>query len=96
MWQAQPLQTDHRAAPLAVGVALGDLRPQEQKSRSLFDDGGSHTLETHDKLNAVIDAVNLRYGKNKLYFGGAHQAMYAAPMRIAFQHLPDMEIERND
>lgn len=75
-------------APLAVGVALTALDAATHRSRNLFDDG-----HDHDRLNAVIDAINLRYGKNSLYFGGAHQALAAAPMRIAFQHIPDLEVE---
>lgn len=77
--------------PLAVGVALTALDEATHRSRSLFDDG--HAEEARDRLNAVIDAINLRYGKNSLYFGGAHAALAAAPMRIAFQHIPDLELE---
>jgi DNA polymerase-4 len=80
-----------RKVPLAVGVALTALDEAGHRSRSLFDDG--HSEEAHDRLNAVIDAINLRYGRNSLYFGGAHRALAAAPMRIAFQHIPDLEVE---
>ena len=69
---------------------LGTLREQTQQSRSLFDEPGR---QSHDRLNAVIDAVNLRYGRKSLYFAGAHEAQAAAPMRIAFQHIPDLEVE---
>jgi DNA polymerase-4 len=69
-------------------VALTALDDATHRSRSLFDDGNDH-----DRLNAVIDAINLRYGKNSLYFGGAHRALAAAPLRIAFQHIPDLDIE---
>ena len=87
LWARQPCG---KATPMAVGVSLGSLKEQTQQSRSLFDEAGQ---TSHDRLNAVLDAVNLRYGRNSLYFGGAHQALSAAPMRIAFQHIPDMEVE---
>ena len=40
-----------------------------------------------------IDAINLRYGKKSLYFGGAHRGRGAAPMRIAFSHVPELQVE---
>lgn len=90
LWRQRPRR---KAQILAVGIALTDLDDAAHQSRSLFDGDGGHNQEAHDKLNAAIDAINLRYGKNALYFGGAHQALAAAPMRIAFQHIPDLEVE---
>jgi DNA polymerase-4 len=87
LWARQP---NIESAPMATGISLGGLEEQTQQSRSLFDEP---RRLSHDRLNAVIDAVNLRYGRNSLYFGGAHQALSAAPMRIAFQHIPDLEVE---
>lgn len=87
LWRQRP----RGKRPFAVGVALGDLDDAGHRTRDLFDDG--HTQEQHERLNGVIDAINLRYGKNSLYFGGAHRALAAAPMRIAFQHIPDLEVE---
>lgn len=84
LWRAFPPEG---MQPLSVAVSLSRLDDQGHH-RSLFDE--SHA---HDKLNAVIDALNLRYGRNTLYFGGAHAALHAAPMRIAFGHIPDLEVE---
>lgn len=84
IWRAFPPEG---MQPLSVAVSLSRLDDQDHH-RSLFDE--SHA---HDKLNAVIDALNLRYGRNTLYFGGAHAALHAAPMRIAFGHIPDLEVE---
>ena len=47
----------------------------------------------HGRLNAVLDKLNMRYGKNTVYFGGAHNAVNYAPMRIAFNHIPDVSTE---
>lgn len=84
LWPQRP----RKKAPFAVGVALTALDDAAHQSRCLFDDD-----HDHDRLNAAIDAINLRYGRNSLYFGGAHQALAAAPMRIAFQHIPDLAVE---
>lgn len=57
------------------------------------------TLQTVDKyaikekLDAAGDKLNMRYGKNTVYFGGAHNALNNAPMRIAFNHIPDLHVE---
>ena len=77
--------------PQAVAIVLSRLAEAGQRVRSLFDEHRSH-----DQLNAVIDSVNLRYGRNALYFGGAHGALQAAPMRIAFNHIPDLRTEEDD
>ena len=39
------------------------------------------------------DRIARRYGRKSVYFGGAHEALAAAPLRIAFQHIPDLEVE---
>ena len=49
-------------------------------------------------FTAALNQELLLYCKSfpavdSLYFGGAHQALSAAPMRIAFGHIPDIEVE---
>jgi len=94
--------TDLRAQTQQSRGLFDDQRksPWDDQRKSLWDVDrkGTNRQEAHDKLNAVIDAMNLRYGKNTLYFGGAHQAMRsgAAPMRIAFQHIPDVALEGDE
>ncbi len=89
LWRDFPAKS--QSPPHGVAVALTQIDEQSHGSRSLFDQGRSH-----DKLNAVIDSVNLRYGRQTLYFGGAYRALNAAPMRIAFNHIPDLETESDD
>lgn len=89
LWQDFPRKGGLQ--PLAVAVALSRLDEQGHQVRSLFDEGRSH-----DKLNAIIDSLNLRYGRNTLYFGGAHSALQSAPMRIAFGHIPNLTVEGDD
>jgi DNA polymerase-4 len=89
LWRDFPGKS--QSPPHGVAVALMRLDAQAHRSRSLFD-----ADRPHDKLNAVIDAVNLRYGRQSLYFGGAYRALTSAPMRIAFNHIPDLETESDD
>jgi DNA polymerase-4 len=86
LWQGYPAAS--RIRPLAAGITLLELDTQLHQSCSLFDD-----LESRNRLNAAVDRLNMRYGMNTVYFGGAHMALMAAPMRIAFNHIPDLQIE---
>jgi DNA polymerase-4 len=47
----------------------------------------------HSALCAAMDKVNLGFGSNKVYFGGAHGALAYTPMRIAFTRIPDAATE---
>ena len=40
-----------------------------------------------------MDKLNKTYGKNTLYFAASHDAKDTAPMRIAFNRIPDVETE---
>lgn len=86
LWQEFPQIAGIR--PLAAAIVLSRLEEQGRQTRALFDAG-----RPHGRLNAIIDSINLRYGKHTLYFGGAHTALQSAPMRIAFGHIPDLETE---
>ncbi|MBS0432341.1 MAG: DNA polymerase [Proteobacteria bacterium] len=78
------------ARPLAVSVTLHRLVERTLSSGSLFGD----ERRVH-ALNRVVDRINTRYGLNKVYFGGMHEALRqdAAPMRIPFNRIPDSESE---
>jgi DNA polymerase-4 len=85
LWRQRPCT---RAEPFAVGVALTRLDSAAHRSLDLFED-----QESGERLNATLDAIAQRYGRKSVYFGGAHEALAAAPLRIAFQHIPDLEVE---
>lgn len=85
LWKKKPVS---RAKPLAVGMSLFKLTAKEKSNLSLFEEE-----QSRDALNSAIDSLNARYGKNLVYFGGAHEALDSAPMRIAFNHVPDPSIE---
>jgi DNA polymerase-4 len=79
--------------PYAVGVSFSALVTAEEAARDLFQ---IKPLENVKKLNKAIDTLNLKFGKNTIYFGGAHDALKDAPMRIAFNHIPDLVIEGDE
>lgn len=84
---------DTKHEPYAVGVSFSGLVTAEEAARDLFQ---VTPLENVKKLNKAIDSLNLKFGKNTIYFGGAHDALKDAPMRIAFNHIPDLVIEGDD
>lgn len=75
--------------PLKVSVVLDDLIPASAAPVPMFD----HTGPSRESLNASLDALNARYGKNTVYVGSAHDGRNSAPMRIAFNHIPDLETD---
>src|SRR3569832_1923880 len=85
LWQRRPPDP---GAILKVGVTLSDLVEHSQVTRDLFD-----PEDQHEPLNTVLDQINQRYGPNTLNFGGAHNSRGAAPMRIAFSHVPELQVE---
>ena len=76
--------------PLAVGVTLFGLKPVEYCTRSLFDHD-----DARQNLNKAVDNLNENFGKNAIYLGGAHHALHAAPDKIAFTHIPQIN-ERDE
>ncbi len=69
--------------PLAVGVTLYNLVPDSLHSFGIFDE------EKRTGLAKAMDKLNAKYGKTAIHFGG--MTGRAAPTRIAFTSIPDME-----
>jgi DNA polymerase IV len=86
-WQPIP----RKDVPLKVGLVLHGLMPKTQVTADLFAD----PIETahSGQLNHVRDQMNVKYGKNTLYFASSHEALDSAPMRIAFNRIPDLDTE---
>jgi DNA polymerase-4 len=93
--------------PLAVGVQLCGLVPAAQHTPDLFDTPAfeqgapsGHTGQNRavqrdrSRLMAAMDILNRTHGKTAVYFASAHEALDTAPMRIAFNRIPDLETER--
>ena len=77
--------------PVMVSVALVDLLPEDMRNLTLFDEmyGGWK----FDRLAEVMDKINAKYGSTALYLGGIHDVRQAAPPRIAFKSIPDMDLK---
>ena len=87
LWQTYPAR---KITPYAVGISFNGLVELGGRALDLFFPAAN---ETKKKLDTALDKLNLRYGKNTVYFGGAHNALNNAPMRIAFNHIPDLSVE---
>jgi DNA polymerase-4 len=86
VWQRRPL---YAPPPFWVGVFLMNLQSRQNATLRLLE-----TREASRKrhaLNRAMDHLNERFGKNTVYYGGMHGATQAAPMRIAFNHIPDKD-----
>lgn len=92
LWAGR-LASDRRRAPLRIGVHLTHLIALNQHTPDLF---AHETEETHHRLLSAVDHLNKVFGKNTVYFGGAHGATQDAPMRIAFTRIPEPEVEEID
>jgi len=85
LWRQRP---PRRTPLLGVGVTLTHLTDEWGASLDLFAESAGRR-----RLNAAVDRLNARFGRNAVYFGGAHRALDAAPMRIAFTRIPDPKTE---
>ena len=84
--------------PKAVNMTMHGLVLVGQHTPDLFDFpqapvAASPVARDRGKLDAAMDKLNKTYGKNTLYFAASHHARDTAPMRIAFNRIPDVETE---
>jgi DNA polymerase-4 len=92
LWTDRP-SAHRRLAPLQIGIVLGDLLESTAHTGDLF---AAETENTRSRLHSAVDTLNKTFGKNSVYFGGAHGATDHAPMRIAFTRIPDPALEEID
>lgn len=85
LWDSRPRPQDKI---LAVGVTLFHLCEATNTTPCLFEQA-----ERRDRLGHLVDEINRRFGKNSVFLGGSMEALHAAPMRIAFHHIPDLDTE---
>lgn len=94
LWMSGLQQLPH---PLSVGVQLHGLVPAAQHTPDLFASAStrpSAAPRPRARLLAAVDALNRTHGKNTVYFASAHAGREHAPMRIAFNRIPDLDSER--
>jgi DNA polymerase-4 len=92
LWKKRPA-ADRKRVPFRIGVHLTHLLDLRLHTPDLFE---QKTEEVHGRLFSAVDHLNKVFGKNSVYFGGAHGATADAPMRIAFTRIPEPEIEEID
>jgi DNA polymerase-4 len=73
---------------LKVGVVLADVVAADKIPEHLFSrDRGLLAL------SKIMDTVNQRFGIKAAYFGALHDVLQRAPMRIAFNRVPNAALE---
>jgi DNA polymerase-4 len=77
--------------PVMVSVALIDLMPENMRNMTLFDE--KYGAKKFNRLAETMDRINAKYGSTTLYLGGIHKVREAAPPRIAFKSIPDMDLK---
>ncbi|SFI10296.1 Y-family DNA polymerase [Planctomicrobium piriforme] len=87
LWRTRP----RGIRPTQVGVTFYDLVPNQNVSLPLFEDEQAKL-----RLAQTMDQLNTKFGSNSVYFGGIHFVRKAAPTRIAFTHIPEIEDEPDD
>jgi DNA polymerase-4 len=81
LWSTRPPKSP---PPLKVGVTFFHLRPAAESTPDLFEHAPARV-----PLDEAVDRLNKRYGRDTIFFGGAFGAQHSAPMRIAFNYIPD-------
>ncbi|MDR1304239.1 MAG: hypothetical protein LBK76_03350 [Verrucomicrobiales bacterium] len=89
LWRRRPRMGD---GPLYVGLVLARLVCRGNYTPQLFQ----APVRRQESLNRALDTLNERFGRQAVYFGSAHEALDSAPMRIAFNRIPDLDWEGDD
>ena len=96
LWRSRP---EPSRPILQVGVVLSRLCEKTNHTPSLFETVAetmaSFDNEKQKRLDETIDKLRARYGRKVVYFGGIQESRESAPMRISFNHVPNVEVERD-
>ena len=92
LWARRP-KAHLAKAPIQIGVILHQLLASNLHTADLFEAAKENS---RTRLLGAVDTLNQTFGKNSVYFGGAHGETAYAPMRIAFTRIPEPEIEEID
>ena len=86
LWQLRP----HPTIPIQKAqIVLHRLMTEAEFTPSLFEQNNLN----NESLNKSMDKITNRFGKQALYLGGAHGAMETAQPKIAFNHIPNIQLE---
>lgn len=77
--------------PIKVRIEFTKLCIADATPIPLFENVGP----ARNQLNDSLDKLNAKYGKNTVFVGTAWNALQSAPMRIAFNHIPDIEADED-
>lgn len=82
----------HLHPPLAVATTLHGLSHGDELSVPLLPE-----RRRSQDISHLLDRINDRFGNNALYLGAMQSALnqHAAPMRIPFAKIPDVELEED-
>ena len=86
LWAGRPRD---RRTILKVGMAYSDLVGESDHTGTLFA-----SEDKSKALYATLDKLNARFGKQAVYFAGAHAARDRGGLHIAFNHIPDPETDK--
>lgn len=87
LWTNYPTK---KIIPQAVGISFSSFVGIHEYTVDLFE---TEMIETNKKLNSTVDKLNSKYGKNTIYLGGSHNALYASQVKIAFNYVPDLVVK---
>jgi DNA polymerase-4 len=88
LWAQRP-ELPRGARPFLVAVTLTRLEHAADHTPSLFASAPARRAA----LLQATDALNKIYGNGAVYWAAAHEGRTSAPMRIAFNRIPNMELE---
>ncbi len=96
LWRDRP---EPQAHLIQVGVVLSALVDARNHTPDLFSNGVGESAAAHvgkhQRLDATIDKLRSRYGRQVVYFGSVQESRQDAPMRISFTHIPDPALEQD-
>jgi DNA polymerase-4 len=76
--------------PIHVGVVLSNLVAERSATRPLFP-GEQRRVA----LSRAMDLINARFGRETVHLATVHEVLGAAPTRIAFTNIPDLDDPAN-
>ncbi len=95
LWESRPTGAGPAGAnfdqPYFIGVHLTGLVPDRLHSLNLFD--ALEDTQSRTRLLAAMDGLNNKYGMSTLAPATMLTAFKAAPTRIAFNSVPDFELD---